>query len=324
VRHAISTILAGVGIFLMTTGILTRFYAAPRLIEAPTNTYQVSTLKAANADYFDAHTLKVRTGATLTATNTVRGDVKASHGDTAVWDSFTAIQDLTNGSLVDVRSQRLAFDRRTAQLTNCCGASVQGDTSVRQSGIGLFWPIHVAKRSYQLFDTQTLQAWPIRYDGQETVRGVRTYRFVGHIPATRLNEKVSDIPGEWLGLGKKSGAVAVDRYYQADITYWIDPRTGAPLNQRQRVLSTLRPRQGTGQLVVADMDLQMTDASQRTVLAKDKDGVGSIQLLTTVVPLACLLLGLLLATSGVLLVFRTRRTAQHRHQAVELVAAPTE
>jgi hypothetical protein len=314
VRHVIGLTLTGLGIFLLVGGILVRFYVAPRLITAPTDIYQITTLRATNASYFDAASLKVRTGATLTATNTVRGDAKAGHGDIAVWDSFTAVQDLAHNVMVSIQPQRVAFDRRTAQLTNCCGASVQGDTTTRQSGIGLFWPINVAKRNYSLFDSQTKRAWPIRYAGQESVHGVRTYRFVEHIPATKLDRKVPDLPGGLLGLDKKIGAVAVDPYYEADVTYWVDPRTGTPLNERQKVLSTLQAKQGPGRLVVADMDLQMTDTVQRTLLAKSEDGARGIRTLTTVIPLAGLLVGAVTTGAGILLNVWARRAPRRRRR----------
>jgi hypothetical protein len=126
VRQFVGLVLTGLGVFLLVSGALIRFYAAPRLVMAPTDIYQITTLQAENATYFDAASVKVRTGVTITATSTVRGDVKAGRGDIAVWDSLTMVQDLANGRTVDIRPQRVAFDRRTAELTDCCGTSVPG------------------------------------------------------------------------------------------------------------------------------------------------------------------------------------------------------
>src|SRR5512139_3791109 len=90
-RHVIGLVLTGIGAFILVMGVLVHFYVAPRLIQAPVDAYQVTRLEAVNASYFDVATLKVRQGATLTATNTVRGDVKSSRGGIAVWDSFTVV-----------------------------------------------------------------------------------------------------------------------------------------------------------------------------------------------------------------------------------------
>src|SRR5690606_148270 len=140
VRRIIGVSLIGLGAFLVAAGVLVRFYAAPVLIGAPVDIYQVTRLRAEGASYLDASSLTVRSGATVVATSTVRGDVKASDGDTAVWDNGTVLQDMATGTTIEVQNARYAFDRRTARLKNCCGAAVQDDTGVRMSGIGLFWP----------------------------------------------------------------------------------------------------------------------------------------------------------------------------------------
>ena len=46
-------VLAGAGAFLVASGLLLRFYAAPRLIAAPAGLYQTDTLVARDASYFD-------------------------------------------------------------------------------------------------------------------------------------------------------------------------------------------------------------------------------------------------------------------------------
>lgn len=320
-RYLIGLTIIGLGAFTLTAGVFLRLYIAPRLIAAPTDIYQVTRLRADNATYFDGAAVKTRTGATLTATSTVRGDVPSSRGDTAVWDSTTVIQDLTNNSTMDIRQQRVAFDRRTGQLTNCCGASVQGNTSVRQSGIGLFWPVNVERKTYQLFDIQTKRAWPIGYEGQDTIHGVRTYRFVQTIPATKVPDPVPAVPGNLLGLSGKAAnkAIPVDRYYESRATYWIDPRTGAPLDQQQQVLSVLRAKSGPGQLVVANMNLRLTPESQKLLLDKVNKGAGGIHTLKVIVPLAGVLVGLVITLIGA--VFSRRNDeARHRRPAEKTVA----
>src|SRR6266699_3946306 len=136
-------VLAGAGAFLVASGLLLRFYAAPRLIAAPADLYQTDTLQAADASYFDQGSLTTRHGVTLTYTLTIRGDPRASTGTTAVWDSFAALADRKRGVQVNSTYQRAVFNRRTGQLLDCCGAAVNDDTRVRQHGVGLFWPIGV-------------------------------------------------------------------------------------------------------------------------------------------------------------------------------------
>jgi len=69
-----------------------------------------------------------------------------------VWNQFTYVYDQTNKLPIQQTTRTFAFDRRTAQLVNCCGANVNGDQSVKQSGyVGLVLPIGTEKKTYPVF-----------------------------------------------------------------------------------------------------------------------------------------------------------------------------
>ncbi len=311
-RRIMGASLIGLGAFLLAAGLLVRFYVAPSLIGAPADLYQVTRLRADDASYFDAGEAMPRTGATIVATNTVRGDPKSAHDGVAVWDSTTVVQDVGRGTTIELQKQRYAFDRRTGRLRNCCGAAIDGDAGVRLSGIGLFWPVQVRKKGLELFDTSTLRSWPVVFDGRERVGGLLAYRFVQRIPETRVAGELPDVPGELLGRPAGGPAVPVDRYYQAEATYWVDPRTGAPIDQQRHVLSTLRPKEGPGRLVVADFTLKMTPESRRALQDRSADGARKIRLLKTVVPLCGGAAGVLLIAAGALLASRGGRSSRRR------------
>ena len=234
-----------------------------------------------------------RHGVTLTYTLTIRGDPGASTSTTAVWDSFAALADRQHGVQVNSTYQRAVFNRRTGQLLDCCGAAVNDDTRVRQDGIGLFWPIGVRKATYQVFDVNAESAWPATYRGTAYVQGILTYRFAQHIPPT-LVAQMAGVPWSLLGLHGKAGNVVADRYYQADNTFWVDPRTGVIINIEQRIRSVLRGPKGQGQLMVADMDLKMSASSQRQLAVLASKNAASIRTLLETGPLFCGILGLML------------------------------
>lgn len=286
-------VLAGVGAFLAATGLLLRFYAAPRLIAAPADLYQTDTLMAAGASYFDEGSLTTRRGVTLTYTLTIRGDPGASTGTTAVWDSFADLADRQHGVQVTSTYQRAVFNRRTGQLLDCCGAAVNDDTRVRQDGIGLFWPIGVRRTTYQVFDVNAESAWPATYSGTADVQGVVTYRFVQHIPPT-LVAQMAGVPSSLLGVRGKVSNVVADRYYQADNTFWVDPRTGVIIDIEQRILSVLRGPNGQGKLMVADADLKMSGSSQRQLAALASKNAATMATLRKTGPLGCGIGGLIL------------------------------
>lgn len=304
-------VLAGAGAFLVASGLLLRFYAAPRLIAAPADLYQTDTLLAADASYFDESSLTTRHGVTLTYSLTIRGDPRASTSTTAVWDSFAVLADRKRGVQVNSTYQRAVFNRRTGQLLDCCGAAVNDDTRVRQHGVGLFWPIGVRKATYQVFDVNAQSAWPATYRGTAKVQGIMTYRFVQHIPPTSVAQ-LAGVPSSLLGLRGKARNVVADRYYQAGNTFWVDPRTGVVIDIEQRVLSVLRGPGGQGRLVVADMDLKMSGSSQHQLADLASKNAASIGTLLQTGPLGGGILGLIFIAAAAIPFRRHRRAALRR------------
>jgi hypothetical protein len=304
--HRARPVLAGLGMFLLTTALLLRFYAAPRLVLAPASIYQNDTLVARDASYFDQGTLTSRRHVTLTYSVTVRGDAAAATPAIAVWDSYTVLADRQRHAVVISTYQRAAFNRHTAQLSTCCGASLDDDTRARQSGIGLDWPIGLHRATYRVFDTNTARPWPATYAGQVKDHGVMTYRFVQHIPVTAV-QQMPGIPAALLGLPRSQGSVAATRYFQADVTYWVEPRTGVLIDQAERGRSVLRGPGGRGELDVADFNLRMTAASRSQLAAFSDKNAAAISAITVTGPLGLGVPGLLLILAGPVPLTFTRR-----------------
>ncbi len=294
----IRPVLAGLGAFLLVFGLLLRFYVAPRLIAAPAGFYIVITLADSHASYFDQGKLTTRRDVTLTYNDTIRGDAGASTGTIAVWDQFMVLADLKRHNQLIATYQRSAFNRRTGQLTNCCGASVNDDTQVRQDGIGVvFWPIGTRQTTYQVYDTNTERAWPAAYSGTTHAQGLLTYRFTQRVPVTVV-QQLPGVPTALLGLRGPSRNVVANRTFQATNTFWVDPRTGVPVNVEERILSVLHAPSGQGRLMVATADLTMTPASQRALAAVARQNAAAIATVRRDGPLGGLLLGLLLLLAG--------------------------
>ena len=294
----IRPVLAGLGAFLMVFGLLLRWYVAPRVIAAPAGFYIVVTLADSRASYFDESALTTRRDVTLTYNDTIRGDASAGTGTIAVWDQFTVLEDRKRKIQLIATFQRSAFNRRTGELTSCCGASVNDDTRVRQDGIGVvFWPIGTRQATYQVYDTNTERAWPAAYAGTAYVQGLLTYRFTQRIPVTVV-QQVPGVPTSLLGLRGPSRYVGADRTFQATNTFWVDPRTGVPVNVEERILSVLHAPGGPGRLMVANADLTMTPASQRALATVARQNAAAITTIRQAGPLGGLLVGLLLLLAG--------------------------
>lgn len=322
-RRKVGLILIGIGAFLIALAPLFRFYVVHQVLAAPLDIYEKTTLQADNATYLDAAKLKIVKGATVTATNTTRGDVHAGDGKIAVWDSFTSVEDVNANVKIDTQMQRAVFDRRTSELQNGRGAQVNNDPNAHQSGVGLFWPVDVKKKTYHYFDTTTKRAWPMTYSGEDRTQGIRTYRFVQTIPPTVTETIKPGVPvsllnmpaaqaAELPGYDKKTKTVPVNRVYQATTTAWVDPRTGAPVNQQQRVMTTLRTSDGVDRLVVGDLNLKMLPSSQKHLVDRSDGDAGYLALIRTWLPYGGGGVGIVLLLVGLALALNGRRRPAHR------------
>ncbi len=292
-RGRLSVVLLGLGSFLVVVAALLRFYAAPQLIAAPDDVYETDTLVSPHASYFDEGALVTRHDVSLTYTLTVRGDQRASTGKIAVWDSFASLADPKRHNVVNSVYQRSAFDRRTGQMVQCCGASVNDSTKIKQQGIGLFWPIGTKKQTYTVFDNNSMKSWPAHYVGEVKDTGVETYEFTQHVPAT-VSDVMTGVPTSLLGIKGPSRNVVANRYYTADNTFWVDPRTGVLVDEEVKADSYLTATNGQGRLNAVSLDLRMTPASRHSLADQADKNAQSITTISVLGPLALGVLGLIL------------------------------
>jgi Porin PorA len=286
-------VLAGVGAFLLVAGLLLRFYAAPQLIAAPTSVYEQDVLVSPQASYFDEGALVTRHNVRLTYTLTIRGDQRASNDTTGVWDTFASLADPRRHNVVNTVSQRYAFNRRTGQLSNCCGASINDSTQIRQSGIGLFWPIGTKKQTYQVFDNNSMKAWAATYVGEVKDTGVQTYEFTQSVPATKV-DVMTGVPTSLLGIAGPSRNVVANRYWAATNTFWVDPRTGVVVDEEVKGQSYLQDVNGQGKLSAVRLDLRMDQASRQSLAKQANKNAANITTISVLGPVALVVLGLIL------------------------------
>ena len=128
------------------------------------------------------------------------------------------------------------------------------------------------------------QAVDAEYDGTETIDGLETYRY--HV---LIEEESAEVVTD------------VDGVYSQDKYIWIDPVTGAIINQTQHEVREL-----TDGSTLLDMQLDFTE-DQVSANAEDaKDNGGLLTLLTKTVPLIGLIGGVLALLLGAFLVFAGR------------------
>jgi Porin PorA len=307
-RRIIGLILAGLGAFLIVAALLLPTYIAGQVVKFPINTYVVTTLLGPNVSYFSPSLVRPVSGATMRVTDTVKGDGAASTSSTAVWNEFTYLYDVTNAKVFQYSSRRAAFDRRTSQLVNCCGAHVGGNTSIHQTGLsGYVWPIGTDPRTYDVFDTTLKRPMPYTYAGMSAIHGITVYRFVGRVSHARAGSQT--VPGSLVG-SPGQASVTLPEYYTATNTDYVDPQTGAILNVTQTQKLTLEDATGTQRLLLFNGTVAMTPQSVQAAVNLDQSGRNKLILLKVVLPIVAGVVGLAALIGGILLA--RRPTGQHR------------
>lgn len=298
-RRVIGLVLAGLGTCLIVGAILLPTYVAGQTVKFPLNEYETATLTGSNVQYFNAKLLTEETGVNIVASYTIKGVPSEGSGSTAVWDEFSYSKDVTNDYVQSIAVQRSAFNRTTGQLVDCCGANLNGNTAIRQSGIvGWVFPMGTQKQTYMVFDTTLDKPEPYVYSGTANTDGIQTYDFVENIAPTQYT--TLSVPGYFVGSSAKT--VSAPEYYQIHESYWVDPVTGALLNVNESEELTLRnPTTGAVGLVLYNGTLKMTPASLTAIVTLDKNGRNELTLIELIVPLVIGIVGAILVVVGFLI-----------------------
>jgi Porin PorA len=314
--------LAGLGGVLITAAVLLPAYVSGQVVKFPLDEHTTATLAGTGVSYFSQVKLTEMTAVSVQATYTITGDAAAGTSSTAVWDETASVRDLTNGLPVSTMTRRFAFDRHTAELVDCCGANVNGDKAIRQTGLaGNVFPIGTMQQAYQVFDTTLNRAVPFTYSGTARTDGIPTYLFTENVAPTRV--ATITVPGPFFGL--KAKTVKLAQMYQIHLTYWVDPRTGALLNVDEKEKVTLRnPATGGTVAVLFDGDLVATPGAVKAIVDLDSSGRTELSLLDTIIPVAAGIAGAVALAAGIFLLVRKPRQGQptpaepSRHLAADM------
>ena len=298
-RGVIGLVLAGLGAFLILVAILLPTWVSGQVVKFPLSEYETATLAASNASYFSPTSLSEQTGVSMEATYTIKGDASKGSSSTAVWNEYSYVYDLTNHQPVQEVTRTFAFDRRNGQLVNCCGASVNGDTAVRQSGlVGYVFPIGTQKQTYQVFDTTLKKTMPFVYSGTTSVHGIQAYEFVENVVPTQTGSVT--VPGSFVGLTAPS--VTLGEFDAEHLIYDVDPDTGALVDVNEQQSTTLRTSATAAPaLVLFSADLIATPATVNEVVGLDSSGRSELTLLETTLPLVLGIVGGVALIAGIFL-----------------------
>jgi hypothetical protein len=304
-RRVTGLTLAALGVVLIAAAVLLPTVVSGQLLKFPLNENETATLAGTGVNYFSQVKLTEKTGVSVRATYTIKGDAAAGNSSTAVWDESASVYDVTDGLAVNNQTRRFAFDRRTAELVDCCGANVNGDSAIRQTGVvGYVFPFGTQKKTYLVFDPTLGKPVPFVYSGTADTDGIGTYMFTENVPPTQVN--TITVPGSFFGL--KAKVVKLPEIYQIRLVYWVDPETGALLNVNEDEKVTLQnPATGATVAVLYNGDLVATPATVTEVVGLDSSGRTELSLLDTILPLVCGIVGAVALVAGIILLVRKPR-----------------
>jgi Porin PorA len=320
-RRVLGVVLTGLGAFFLVVALLFRFYMPGQVIKFPLNEYSVSSLSGTNTSYFSSQTGAEVSGATVRAVSTVQGDVTAGSSSTAVWNDIVGVFDITHssspGSPISYSTERLAFDRRTGLLVNCCGAAI-GTKRVKMSGQGFVWPIGTQQKTYQIFDTTLMKPEPVTFTGTSTVDGMNVDIFSEYINNQKLG--TVSLPGSFVGIDQPT--VALPEYLSAVNTYYVDPGTGSPVKVVQSENESLtNPSTGGTALTLLRGTLTTTPQSIAAAVNTARSSDTEISWVQDIGPLIGILLGLVLLVLGiVLLVIQDRELYEYEDYDADVPA----
>ncbi|MGP3955336.1 DUF3068 domain-containing protein [Nonomuraea sp. 3N208] len=310
-RRNLALVLAGVGAFLLTLIPLTRLYVYGQLLKAPLEQQSMTRSVAESATYLDPATMRPAAGE-LVQTRWLIGDVLAGDDDRAVWGESISMA-TRDGERLDYHERRLAFDRRTGAIVNCCGEYLDEDTSIEQSGQAFRWPFNAQRRDYTLFDLRLRQPVTAAFDGVERVRGVETYRYVQRTPRRLVPGETAPLPRHLLGLPGK-GDVGLGRYAEIRRTYWVEPVSGQPIKTLDEVEETLVTADGRGRLTALEAAFRTTETDVVAALNTAAAYRRWILLLGTVAPVGGGALGAGCVVTAIWLMRRRSPAAQDEEQ----------
>ena len=323
-RRVLGLTLTGLGAFLFVLAVLLRFYLPGQVIKLPLNEYVVTTLMGHDVSYFSEKQVAVMTGVTAKATSTIEGDVAAGSGSTAVWNDFTAVEDTTNGQPIQYTSQRSAFDRRSGQIVDCCGAYVSvsniGTHTGHQSGLAYAWPLGTQKQTYQVFDPFLARPEPFRYQGTATINGVSTDKFVEHV--TKQQFASQTLPGSLVGYPDQP-TVTLPEYISETNPSLGDPVTGEPVDVNENLTLSLENITGATRLVLFRGDLAATPQSISGAVGAVNSSHLKIEFIEDIGPLVCVLLGVVLLVLGITLIANQPDLEEFEYESDEPVGSTT-
>jgi hypothetical protein len=270
VRKIVSWVLLMLGAFLLAAAVVATFWAGDRVERVPLDTDSTThltgtatVLPAGPGDY------------AIRATSFTRADSDASTDTVIVWENHSClvmdipdtpdcgdqgVGDDADPNVISISSDFFATDRNTALAVDDPDKYLPEGTAEHEGLINKF-PFRTEKKDYDYWDGTVGHTVPATYEDTDEIDGLEVYRF---------EMSVSDEPAEI--------ADGVEGTYSNDTTMWVEPKTGAIIDQE---FHDVRAVDGEP---VLDLEMSFTDDQVAEYVDDANDNIQLIDLATVIVP----------------------------------------
>jgi DUF3068 family protein len=296
-------VLFGLGGFLLVAGLVCWLWA-PGVVKKTPLDVSTTTHLSGQAQKLNTATGELESNP-VNATSVTKTDSKASSDNVVVWTNSSCLvidqdnpPDCVDGQdprLISASTDVFATDRVSALAVN--DSKYLPADAVEHHGLVNKFPFDTEKKTYPYWDGTLGEAVDAKYSGTAKVKGAETYVF---------KVVTKDAPIDI--------AEGVKGTYTDETTIYVEPRTGAILNQtddQQRFLDS-------GEKVL-DLQLAFTSAQQQESVDDSNSNLRLLNLVEWIVPVVGIVGGVIcLGIAAFLLIAGRRRdtpTAEHREPA---------
>lgn len=251
-------------------------------------------------------TTEVIPQAKLTADEQAKGNLT---DDAIVWDVYSTVQRIDDGTVISASSTELAMDRVSGAAVAWKGQWISEsadakDTSIAYKGQVYKFPFNTEKKDYAYWDGDTLAAPMAKFTAVEAIEGVETYHFIQTIPETQVKVDDSSL-ATLIGVFAKDATTGKVTYSNTR-EVWVDPVTGAFVKVREQPRKTFTPDVGAP-VDLLKADFSYTAATTKNSAQSAKDNGFLLGLVKLYAPVGAGLLGLVLLLGGFLMI-RVRKS----------------
>jgi hypothetical protein len=295
VRIWIGRVLIGLGGFLLVAGVLGLTWAPGVVEKTPVDVKQVTYLDG-EAGKIDLETGELVRNPIFAISDT-RTDSEVSTDDTVAWVQSSCVMidrggdpECVDGSddMITASVDVFATDRVSGLAVND-GIDLPADATPHE-GLVNKWPFDAQQQTYPYWDGTLDEAVDAEFTRTDELDGIEVYVYT---------VSIVDAPAEV--------AAGTNGTYSSAKEIWVEPKTGAILNQTESQQRFLED--GTQ---VLDLQLAFTEDQIASSVADARDNMGLLDLVERTVPLVGLIGGPVLVALGLVLARRPRSSAAPR------------